>query len=214
MRSQRLIYFLIISLFFTGCNSSKKDIEDTEKEIFYELIPELVDKFCLRLPPPDFNIKNGHLTDESQFRKLADSQKNRIKTIAISDSVYNLDKQEIAVIKSRINFEIQPKDYDKKIILDLENIKFGHSIKLIDGSEIIKARQQIFEGKDWDEIPSLKNLNCSLLFTRIILNNENNRGFFSFSVGCGKHCGSGFNVWIKKENGKWFIEKQESTWVS
>ncbi|MGX9987576.1 hypothetical protein [Soonwooa purpurea] len=216
MTIRRLIQIFIISLFFLSCN--KANNYDNEKEIFYKLIPELVDRSCLALPPPppplNSNNKNEYLLKEKRYLKFVDSLNNSSKTIAISDSIYQFEKEEILNIKPKINFEFQPIDYEKKILLDLENIKFKPNIKLINSSEIYKVRQQLQDGKSWEEIPSLKGLQCTMSFSRIILNKENNKGFFTFGVGCGKHCGSGFNVWIKKENGKWIIEKQESTWVS
>ena len=216
MTIRHLIQIFIISLFFNSC--IKTNNYDNEREIFYELIPELVDRSCLALPPPppplNTSEKSDYLNREKQYLKLVDSLNKSSKTIAISDSIYNFDEEEIVNIKPKIDFEFQPSIYKKKIALDFKHIKFKPNIKLIDNSEIDKVRQQLQDGKNWEEIPSLKGLQCTMSFSRIILNKENNKGFFTFGVGCGKHCGSGFNVWIKKVNEKWIIEKRESTWVS
>jgi len=51
-------------------------------------------------------------------------------------------------------------------------------------------------------------------FTRIQFDTEQKYGILDGGFVCGKLCGQGFRIYIKKENGKWLIDKIRGTWVS
>jgi hypothetical protein len=218
MTNNRLPLLFFLLLFIFSCSKTEKN-EDLEKNIFYDLIPELVDRSCLALPPPppplDQFDKTNYIEKEKKYLKLVDSLNKSSKTIALNDTIFNISDSELIDLKPKLNFNYSNTDnYNQKIVLNLNSVKFKPNIKLLKNKEIIKVYKQLQDGKSWDEIPTLKGLQCTISFSRIILNTEKNKGFFTFGVGCGRHCGSGFNVWIKKINGKWIIEKQESTWVA
>lgn len=51
-------------------------------------------------------------------------------------------------------------------------------------------------------------------FSRVALNEQKNRACFIFTFNCGRLCGFGNMVFVKKMNGKWKIIGQRELWVS
>jgi len=208
MKILRQIPFLLSIFILFSCNDTKKS-ENFEKNVFYQLIPQMIDNSCL-LPSPPFTENK-----REEYKKLLDSIKNSNKVVAISDTIYGYNKDEIKQIVLQKEFYIdKTESYEKKIIINLDSLKIPLNIHIKNSTKLTDLAKYWKDGKNWSDYPSLKDLKCTMSFSRIIFNKNKSKGFFTFGVGCGKHCGSGFNVWIKKINGKWIIEKQESTWVS
>jgi hypothetical protein len=219
MKVLRILFSIAIISTVSNCKKNNVIEEDQEKNIFYQLIPELIDNSCLLPPPPPIFLSEKNVLKrkklEMEYQNFADSLKNSVKVIALFDTILNIDKEEFNEIKLENKFEINNAEfYDNKITLNLDSITLKENIILKDRSQIKEIRKLIVQGKEWNEIPALKDSKCSMSFSRIVLNKDRDKGFFRFAVGCGKLCGSGFDVWITKVNGKWIIEKQKSTWVS
>ncbi|MHA3047797.1 hypothetical protein [Riemerella anatipestifer] len=181
-----------------------------ERNIFYQLIPEMIDNSCLLPPPPP-------LAEDSrgEYDKLLDSIKNSNKIVAISDTIYNYTKDELRRLNLPKEFEIDEiQTYDKKNTINLDSLKVSLNIQIKNSNKLTGLDEYLKGEGNWSDYPSLKDLKCMMSFSRIIFNKNKSQGFFTFGVVCGKHCGSGFKVWIKNINGKWFIEKQQSTWVA
>ena len=50
--------------------------------------------------------------------------------------------------------------------------------------------------------------------SRIQFDKTKHFGVLESEISCGRLCGGGIRVFIKKVKGKWIIEKIEETWVS
>ena len=51
-------------------------------------------------------------------------------------------------------------------------------------------------------------------FKRIVFNENLDKGFLRVGALCGKLCGQGYDVWLKKVNNKWVVYKIKRTWIA
>jgi len=51
-------------------------------------------------------------------------------------------------------------------------------------------------------------------FSRIQFDKNRQFGILDGGFVCGRHCGQGFRIYIKKVNNNWIIDEVEGTWIA
>jgi hypothetical protein len=235
MKNFQKITFLLILLYFVSSCEMKQTEFEFEKSVMTEIFPSLVDSICVdsrkMLPPPmlgDFvEDKTGHVSIDStkatkeqriEYRKWQKSREEVEKDTSsiiiafdpfLKEPVFNFNKE----LKKKYSFlevSIVNNDTIKGYKFDFEKIKLNNKFKIKNISEFPKTFNfnLLYELK-YDFVFS-----GILQLSRIQFDKQKQFGILegSFSF-CGK-CGRGFNIFIKKVNNKWVIDKVEGTWVS
>ncbi|WP_304198096.1 hypothetical protein [Flavobacterium alvei] len=202
-----------------------------------EIFPSLVDSICVdsrkMLPPPllgDFvEDKTGHVSVDStkatneqkiEYRKWQKKReevdKDTSSVIIAFDPFLKKNEAELNQLLKEYNSKIQVFQTSEKGLekfrFDFEKIKLNNKFKIKNISEFPKLesenRNLLYELK-YDFVFS-----GILQLSRIQFDKQKQFGILegSFSF-CGK-CGRGFNIFIKKINNKWVIDKIEGTWIS
>jgi len=220
--------FLLISIILVLFSCEKKQSElEYEQSVVYEIFPALMDSldFDFRLipPPPPRPIfsEKGEIiridtTGMGKKLKEYEQKKAELKTepielvVAISDTVFllrEIDRKELLRHFSKSNLKLDNSNISStykieidKLITD-ENLKFKYLSEFPSGSAIWES-----------EYPF--NLSGITYLTRIQFDTTKSFGILESGMSCGRLCGSGVRVFIKKVNGKWIIDKLEETWIS
>ena len=226
MTKKRTLLLIPIMLFLFNCEKKQSDLE-FEQSVVYEIFPALMDSlhFDFRLKPPTpprpiFNEKGEIIgTDTTGIAKsLADYEKRKAQlkadsvklVVAIRDSVYPLEIEERKQLLEHFpnqNLKLDSTDLStyykieiNKLIAD-NKLRFKYLSEFPEGSDIWKK-----------EYPF--HLSGVTHLTRIQFDTTKSFGVLESGMGCGKLCGWGVLVFIKKINGKWIIDKLEETWIS
>lgn len=123
--------------------------------------------------------------------------------IAVDDSTRLLEKEEREELLKYFS--------DKDLILDTSNQSKNYKIKLnrleADPKLKFKYRSEFPEGSEiWRKEYDF-HLSGTTGFSRILFDTTRSYGILYSGFGYGKLCGTGFRVFIKKENGKRVIKK-------
>ena len=226
MTTQRTLLLISIILILFGCEKKQSELE-FEKSVVYEIFPALMDSlhFDFRLKPPRpskpvFNEKGEIIgTDTTGIGKvLADYKKRKAElkadsiklVIAINDSVYSLEKKESnELLKhySELNLSLDTTDLTteykielKKLIAD-KKLKFKYLSEFPKGSAIWKKEYNF-------------HLSGTTSLSRIQFDSTKSFGILRSGMGCGKLCGTGVRVFIRKVNEKWIIDEIIVTEIS
>jgi hypothetical protein len=225
-----LIFFLTL---LTGCKREMTYFE-FEKSVMEEIFPELIDQTCVdqRLftyPPPKYGLyiydKNGNNTeiDTSKASKLEritmrkwenrrDSILNDTSKVVIAfDPVLKNTKESVEedFKKHFPNAELYKPEKDKtEYTFEYQDIKLNGKFKLKDINEFPIDRDTFWE-KNYAFVFS-----GVINFTRIQFDTEKKYGVLDGGFLCGRLCGQGFRIYIKKKDGKWIIDEIQGTWVS
>ncbi|WP_290291844.1 hypothetical protein [Lutimonas halocynthiae] len=191
-------------------------------DIFLALVDSLHTEIRVgfRPPPP---LSNGIVMNDSikkshsqilkktllEYRRNLDSVRNDTSklNIAIHDTVYDARKRNL------LNY-LKSKKY-KEYEWDTEN---GSAIYRIDLSDF--QENKLFRFKYGSELPLDQNqwhklgIYELIGFSTIVFDTAKTYGAMNAWSYCGRLCGSGFLVFLKKEKGKWLIDKVELTSVS
>lgn len=225
--TKKLTFFLtlIIELLFS-CEKKQSDLE-FEQSVVYEIFPALMDSlhFDLRLTPPPlprpiFNEKGEIIgTDttgiaialtEYQKRK-AELKADSVKlVIAINDSVYSLEKRERNQLLKHFveyNLKLDSTDLSAEYKIDLNKLQADKKLRFKYLSEFPKG-SAIWK-KEYDF-----HLSSTTGLSRIQFDSTKSFGILRSGMSCGKLCGSGVRVFIRKENNKWIIDRIIVTEIS
>lgn len=233
---QKTTLLLILLIFVSSCEKKQTEFE-FEKSVMTEIFPSLVDSICVdsrkMIPPPPMGESvfdsTGHYirTDStkatreqkieySSWEKERDKLEKDTSTVIIAFDPF-LKKNEL-----ELNQKLKENYPKAKIVqtsekelhefrFDFEKIKLNNKFKLKNISEFPKVGNEfilLYEMK-YDFIfsgfLSLSRIQFDEMKQVGVLN-----GGFSY---CGR-CGRGFNIYIKKVNNKWVINKVEATWIS
>ncbi|WP_397362268.1 hypothetical protein [Olleya sp. R77988] len=209
-----IFVFSILTLFFWNCKEEKVISEtEFEQNVFYEVFPAILDSIYYekRLappppPPPEFFQKEEYKNDIDkgiQDYKQTDKYKNDIKKwerkkdflerdnaliyLVISDSIGGFEKYKIDLNRLKSNNE---------------KIKFKYRSEFPNGREFWRTEYDFF-------------IAASIHFGGIIFDKTKNTGVLNGGYTMGILNGSGFRIFIKKnDSGKWIIDKIEGTWIS
>jgi hypothetical protein len=221
-----LILFLLLSC------EKKENIFDFEKSVMTEIFPILIDSVCVdtRLftnPPPMYGKyitdASGHVSidttqaTENQRKKLAEWKKGveKVKNdtskviIAFDPKISPFEKEYEKIISKNSPNDTLIKiitDSSKVYVLDFKRIKLNGKFKLKNIHEF--DERNIFE-RDYK-------FNFSGVFevSGIKFDKKKENGILDVGFTCGRLCGYGNTVFIKKVKNKWRIVKMEPTWIS
>lgn len=200
-----------------------------------ELLPSLIDSTCidtrimLNFPPKygeSIYDKSGHyigvdstIATKNEKLKLLEQKKNKLKS--------ENDTSKIIIAfdpKIKKNTENLKEDFEKhfigaklhsskrenqtEYILDFKNIKPNNKFELKNISEFPRERVVIWETK-YNFVFSGADF-----FSRIQFDQKRRFGILDGGFVCGRLCGQGFRIYIKRINKKWTIDKVKGTWIS
>ncbi len=219
MRFKQALVMISIFLLYSSFEKKQTDLE-FEQSVAYEIFPALMYElhYDTRLgpPPPPAPIydSNENLigydtivaknTMAEWQMKLAGFKADSVKlVIAVDDSTRLLKKEEREELLKYFS--------DKNLILDTSNQTKNYKIKLnqlkADPKLKFKYRSEFpADSEIWSEEYDF-HLSGTTGFSRIQFDTTKSYGILHSGFGCGKLCGTGFRIFIKKENGKWIIEK-------
>ena len=231
MNAFKIILFI---LFFSSC-SQEQSILDYEKKVMDEIFVALVDslhrdmrtyRFIGRPPPP-----GGYVSEEQrkeiqlwneEMRKLFEINKQRIQNdtsrvlIIVYDTIYkHLDKNEDLnrnYLKNVVFFN-DTASINSAYVIDLS--QFSKNKKFLFGymSSFSKARGRQFF-RELRENPPLNHFGGVVSLSKISFDKERNYGVIYGGLSRASLNGFGCNIYIKKENEKWVIDKIVYTSIS
>ncbi|MEN2413467.1 hypothetical protein [Flavobacterium mesophilum] len=199
-------------------------------EIFPDLINSACDDYRLfSFPPPlygkiifdDNGNKIGIDTTNAKANyerelleresRIAQIEKDTSKLTVAFDPILKYDREDLTEY-FKTHFKnakaLIPKEKkDSVYVFEYKNIKLPNKFKLRDISRFPKGRE-IWKPK----YPFV--FSGVVYFTRIQFDQDKKFGILNGSFTCGRHCGQGFRIFIKKVNEKWIIDEIEGTWVS
>jgi len=232
---RKIISALILLILVSSCEKKTTEF-DFEKSVLTEIFPSLVDSICVDSrkmdpPPPPVDLyiydKMGHIRrdltkaaseQKIEYRKWQkkreDVEKDTSSVIIAFDPFLKKNaaerNQQLKENNSKTQIS-QPLEKElNKFRFDFEGIKLNNKFKIKNISDFPKT----------DNLNLLYDLKYDFVFSgilylsRIQFDKEKQFGTLegSFSY-CGS-CGRGFNIFIKKVNNKWVIDKIEDTWIS
>ena len=203
------------------------------KKVLSEILPSIVDSTCVDAriflnPPPKFGEdifdKKGHFvkTDSTKAtpkevqnlkdwkKNVAEIEKDTSKVIiAFESKISPLENEYEQIInKDFPKFTLKKiiVDTTKEYVLNFKNIKLNGKFKLKNINEF--DRKNIFEKK------YKFNFSGVLRVSGIKFDEKGENGILEVKFTCGRECGQGRNVFIKKVKSKWKIIKMDRTWIS
>jgi hypothetical protein len=226
--------FVLLLIFFASCEKKISNLE-FEKNVMTEIFPNLIDSTCIDIRlmtnfPPKYGEsiydKTGHYigidstkATTSEKLKLLEWKK---RTLEIKNDTTKLIIAFDPKIKNsrdslKNDFEkhfpkakiFKPKaENETEYILDFQNIKLNNKFELKNISEFPKERGAIWETKYNFLFSGV------VYFSRIQFDEQKTFGILDAGFYCGRLCGQGFRIYIKKVNNKWIIDEIERTWIS
>ncbi|UWY27886.1 hypothetical protein N4T20_19460 [Flavobacterium sp. TR2] len=234
MKKHKSFAIILLIILFSSCEKKMTDLE-FEKNVMTEIFPSLIDSTCMdtrlfiNFPPeygePIYN-KAGHYVGvdstkatKEQKQKLLEwkintekIKKDTSKIIIAFDPIIKYSREDLKeylkkYFKNTKAFVPKEKVYNE-YNFDFAKIKLNNRFELRNRNQFPKERGKIWETK--------YNFNFSgtVFFTRIQFDQNKKLGVLNGGFVCGRLCGQGFRIYIKKMNEKWIIDKIEETWVS
>jgi hypothetical protein len=225
MKPQK-ITLVILMLLFASCVKKNDDIE-FNKTVLTQILPSIVDSTCVDVrlylnPPPKFG---EYVFDkEGRFLEMDTTKVTPAERARYTQWEKNVEQIEKDTSKVFIAFDPKILPFDslsiqnnpksnlpntpaaKGYILDINSIKLNGKFKLKNINKF--DRKNIFETK--------YNFNFSgiLSVSTIKFDTKKENGILEVGFLCGRLCGYGYTVYIKKAKNKWSIVKMEETWIS
>lgn len=226
---QKITLFFILLIFLSSCEKKQTELE-FEKSVMTEIFPSLIDSTCVdsrilfNLPPVGKSIydKNGNnigldTTNIEREREIYEREELRIKNDTskiffafdpkIKRNQYNVEEDFEKHFSGAKIFESK-KEQNLEYDFDYKKIKLKNKVVLKNISEFPKERGKIWKTK-YNFIFS-----GIVFFSRIQFDKDRKFGILDGGFACGRLCGQGSRIYIKKVNNKWFIDKIDGTWVS
>ncbi|UTN02533.1 hypothetical protein L0669_14500 [Flavobacterium bizetiae] len=200
-----------------------------------EIFPDLIDSICFDYrtvlnPPPIYGLltydENGHRIRVDSTMSI-EEQKQRMAKWEHNQEVIEKDTSKLIVafnpkIKSnnkdlkeylgehfKVTEVFNPKiEGDSTYTIDFKNIPLKGKFEIRDMSEFPKDRREFWR-KKYDFVFS-----GAVYFTGIQFDKERKFGVLDGGFSCGRLCGIGVRIYIKKVNEKWIIDKIDNTSVS
>jgi len=192
----------ITFLLFTLVNCTQKSNTDNfQNEVYSQIFHEIIDSCVVNIEPIEFQ-ENVTEKEKDDYNNEMLKIRNQKRLIAIYDTVsgYRKDDFDENIFKNfRTNWV---KSDSSNFVININNCKLPNLEKAFK------------DYKTWDEYEDLKNLDVEISLRRIFFNEIKTEGFLQIGVICGKLCGQGYDIWIKKIDNEWKIIKIKSTWIS
>ena len=224
---------IIIIIFFTSCEKKITDLE-FEKNVMTEIFPSLIDSTCIDVRlfanfPPEYGESifdnTGHYIGVDSTKATLEQKRKLLEWKINTEKIKNDTSKIIIAFNPVLKNDSQDlkDDFEKhfknaKIFIlkekteseyrfEFKNIKLNNKFELRDISQFPKGRA-IWE-KKYDFVFS-----GAVFFSRIQFDKDKKFGILDGGFACGRLCGQGFRIYIKKVNNKWIIDEVEGTWVS
>lgn len=221
---------LLVIILFIGCNKRESTL-DYEKNVMNQIFSDLIDSlyYDLRTEPLVFPPPPAGVYISEDIRK-----KNKLSFEKMRQE-HELNKQKILNDTSRILIIVHDtvSKYTDQNNKYLENIVFLNDTSsmnleyVIDLSKFSENKKHLFSYRSkfpnvrgrqfYRELrknPPLNHFGAVVGFSKISFDKEKNHGVLSAGISYGILNGSGFIIYIKKDNDKWIIDKIFPTWIS
>lgn len=230
--------FILILILFASCKRNENDIEfnkdiEFNRNVLAEILPSIMDSTCVDVrifsnPPPRYGKsifnKEGYYvkTDSTKAtpeeiknfkewkQQISDIEKDTSKVIiAFDPKILPYEKEYEKIIVENFPKDTLLKiktDKTKEYILDFKNIKLNGKFKLKNINEFDK--ENIFERK------YKFNFSGILRVSGIKFDKKQENGILEVGFICGRECGYGNKIYIRKVKNKWKIIKMERNWIS
>ncbi|QOG04497.1 hypothetical protein [Flavobacterium sp. MDT1-60] len=224
---------ILIVILFSSCEKKLTDLE-FEKNVMTEIFPSLIDSTCIDMrmffnPPPIvgeilYDKEGNHIGIDStkgtkeqkqkllewkmQLRKI---EKDTSKIIVAFDPLLKDNNQDLSEdFEKHFNSKIfiSKEKKETEYIFDFKKIKLDNKFLIKDIAQFPKDKKTIWKAK-YDFI-----FGGVVSFSRIQFDKNRQFGILDGGFVCGRHCGQGFRIYIKKINNKWIIDEVEGTWVA
>ena len=211
-----------------SCERNVNDLE-FEKTVMTEIFPSLIDSTCIDsriflLPPPlgkpiyDKNDKyigrdtTAIMTERENWEKEIEKIKNDTSKIVLAfnpiiEKIEEDNREELVKHFGKDIIKDSLKAKNEKYRIDFEKIKLNQNYKLKDLSKF-PNRDTIWKTKYKFIFSGVFSV------SRIQFDKEKKYGVLTAGFVCGRLCGQGFRIYIKKVNDKWIIDEVEGTWIS
>ncbi len=200
-----------------------------EQKVFYEIFPEVIDSIYIDYrfppPPPPVQYKDGQIIrkDSLRYKIMTDkwkAKKQKIEndtsfvSLVIIDSVVRFEKDDFNELTYHfknyyLNIDTECINYNEKLNIDLNKLKINDRKLNFEYSSKFPKSRDFWKLKDKNHIAG------RLGFSRILIDKTKNYGVFNCGFSTGFLNGSGYRIFIRKNNkGKWIIDKIVQTWIS
>ena len=186
-------------------------------EIFVALVDSIHIDFRVGFKPPPPYPEGTIITDSlrkihdsireinlADYRRKLDSVRRDTSKlfIAVDDTIFPFKKTYLKLIDQPL--DTSSESFHAAYKIDLTQFKDNNLFRFLYRSELPPGNEM------WQN----KNINGSVGFSRIAFDESKSFGVLSGGFGCGKLCGKGVLIFIKKINGHWVIEKIKITEIS
>ncbi|RZK02799.1 MAG: hypothetical protein EOO46_18310 [Flavobacterium sp.] len=215
---------LLLVLFLSLLSCKKETPLEFEKKVMCEILPSLMDSLAidrrLMYPPPFSKAifdKNDNLIglDSSDLeirRKEYDMEVLRIRkdtnvVFLIKDSVHGLNQLDWS----------NRNEYFKDVNFEKDSLFSKLNYKIDLGCTSKYKLKYLSQFKGYTELFDLEyeyEIGGILSFSKIYFDKERKHGILSGSYLCGGKFGRGYNIYLKKINDKWVIQKIIPTWIA
>ena len=234
MRKLNQTIFILLIIFFTSCEEEVTEIE-FEKNVMTEIFPSLIDSTCIDIRlmtnyPPKYGEsiydKTGHYIGVDSTKA---TKEEKIKLLEWKKRTLEIKNDTSKIIiafdpKIQNSREDLKNDFEKhfpsaklyrpkaenetEYIFDFKSIKLNNKFELKNVSEFPKERGVIWETKYNFLFSGV------VYFSQIQFDKQKSFGILDGGFYCGRLCGQGFRIYIKKVSNKWIIDQIEGTWIS
>lgn len=224
---QKLLLNFFLLCLSVSCSNKHKIEPDIDKAVMKEIFPSLIDSMYVKIAfpriPPEMAEVTDSITGKKELRpveKRADDEelfRNEVSLyerdsiqiiVVLNDSIHAVTSDDIKDFlpgNSNPNNTSSDSYTGKSYLLQLNEFTVRKCFKLLTSSAYKQERKEM--------APVRRELK-EISFSRIILNNEKTRGMLTCEYDCGLQCGTGYQVYIVKENGKWKIDHIKKTWIA
>lgn len=226
---QKTASLLILFIFVSSCEKKQTEFE-FEKSVMTEIFPSLIHSTCidsrvLFMRPPlgqaIYDKNDNYLGRDTSNIKVERENWEREQTRIKNDTSKIVFAFDSKIKRNRDNVEEDfkkhfsgakifesKKEQDLEYDFDFKKIKIKNKFELKNISEFPKGKGEIWKAKYNFLFSGV------VFFTRIQFDKDKKFGILDGGFACGRLCGQGSRIYIKKINNKWVIDKIEGTWVS
>ncbi len=221
-------------MLFISC-SKRTDNLDFEKKVMSQIFIDLIDTLYhdmrtepLIFPPPP---PGGYTSEDHKKRTQVMFEKIRKEYELNKQRILNDTSRILIIVNDTINkYTDQNKELNDKY---LENVVFFNDTSSINKAYVIdlslfsKNKKYLFTYRSkfpnvrgrqfFRELrinPPLNHFGAVVSFSKISFDKERNYGVLFGGVSYASLNGSGFKIYLKRENNKWAIDKIVLTWIS
>ena len=205
---KKILFFTFLLFTLINC-TQKSNTDNFQNDVYSQIFHEIIDSCVV------FTIKlDENVLRKEEYKNEMLKIRNQERLIAIYDTVsgYRKDDFDENIFKNfRTNWV---KSDSSNFVININNSNIKANNTLIKASELPNLEKSFKDYKTWDEYEDLKNLDVEIFLKRIFFNEIKTEGFLQIGVICGKLCGQGYDIWIKKIDNEWKIIKIKPTWFS